>query len=47
MIVIVFFLPNGIVPALSTWWKGRSGGGGGGVEPMGADRAPEPAEERA
>jgi branched-chain amino acid transport system permease protein len=37
MIVIVYFLPNGIVPALSSWWKGRSGGGDGA----------EPVEERA
>ncbi len=25
MIVIVYFLPDGIVPALSSWWQGRSG----------------------
>ncbi len=25
MIVIVFFLPDGIVPALSAWWRGRFG----------------------
>ncbi len=34
MIVIVYFLPNGIVPALSSWWKGRSGGRGNGAEPV-------------
>ena len=29
MIVIVFFLPDGIVPALSTWWRNRFGPGPG------------------
>ncbi len=27
MICVVFFLPNGIVPALEAWWKGRAGAG--------------------
>ncbi len=33
MIAIVFFLPNGIVPALTSWWRDRFGAGGGGAEP--------------
>jgi branched-chain amino acid transport system permease protein len=33
MIAIVFFLPDGIVPALTPWWRDRFGAGGGGAEP--------------
>ncbi len=40
MIVIVYFLPDGIVPAVSSWWKGRSGG-------TGVAEPPEIGEERA
>jgi branched-chain amino acid transport system permease protein len=41
MIVIVYFLPDGIVPALSSWWQGRSGGGTGAAAPpkIGEERA--------
>ncbi len=47
MIVIVYFLPNGIVPALSSWWKGRSGGGGAGATAPGPGAPPKIGEERA
>ncbi len=43
MIAIVFFLPDGIVPAVTSWWRGRFGSGGGGD----AAPEPEPVEERA
>jgi branched-chain amino acid transport system permease protein len=33
MIAIVFFLPDGIVPAVRSWWRDRFGAGGGGAEP--------------
>ncbi len=33
MILIVFFLPDGIVPAVASWWKDRFGAGGGDAEP--------------
>ena len=35
MILIVLFLPDGIVPAVVSWWKGRSipGSGASGVDP--------------
>ncbi len=42
MIAIVFFLPDGIVPALASWWRDRFGAGGGGAEPE-----PDTLEERA
>ena len=49
MIVIVYFLPDGIVPALSSWWKGRSGAGGGsvGAAAPGSSARPKIGEERA
>ncbi len=47
MIVIVYFLPDGIVPALSSWWKGRSGGGGAGAAAPGPGAPPKIGEERA
>ena len=33
MIAIVFFLPDGIVPAVTSWWRERFGTSGGGAEP--------------
>ncbi len=49
MIVIVFFLPDGIVPAVASWWKGRfeADRGGPGAAAGEADRAPGTVEERA
>lgn len=48
MIVIVFFLPNGIVPALDNWWRNRrrSGSGGGpGVKSSSAPTVRQAVEE--
>jgi hypothetical protein len=27
MILVVYFLPEGIVPAVRRWWQGRAGAG--------------------
>lgn len=43
MILIVFFLPEGIVPAVASWWKGRSTPGSGSSAVESSRRA---AEER-
>ncbi len=44
MIVIVYFLPDGIVPAVSSWWKGRSDAG---TAAPGPGARPKIGEERA
>jgi branched-chain amino acid transport system permease protein len=47
MIVIVYFLPNGIVPALSSWWQGRSGRRSGRRSGGQSGAPPKTGEERA
>ena len=47
MILIVFFLPDGIVPAVASRWKDRFGTGGGDAEPAAGATTPDALEKPA